>query len=264
MIVERHEVDRDLFANSFEKNRTSLPGYLARRPVTSRLLLGLHRITINVHGYGAVLAPGDPVLALAARTNAQSTAALLAALSGLEGSFPFGEDEVTLDVPSRGPDVVRTIQSLYLALIYGETASRELIARMPPATLRHSATQTDGFWLTWKQALDSITSAPEHALRRLREAQEGIESATVGRADALRRARSTLSLFEAVLRDDADAASERLVAALELHRAFWSSDDNNNLPEGLASLPASAAVALARARGLSLDVESPYLVQPPA
>ena len=264
MHVERHAVDRDLFANSFEKNRRSLTDYLARRPVTSRLLLGLHGVAVRVLGYGSVLSPDDPSLPLAGRTHPQATAALLALLSGLDGPFPFGEDRVTPDMPSRGPDVVRTIQSLYLALIYGDTASRELIARMPPATLRQTTTKTDPFWLTWKHGLDSITSAPEHALRRLREAQAGIESATVGRADALQRARHTLSLFEAVLTDDADAAAKRLVTALEAHRAFWSSDDNDNLPDGLVSLSASAAVALARERGLSLDVESAYLVRPPA
>ena len=261
-VVERHAFDAELFRASFEKARAGLAGYLQRRPVGFRLLLGLHAISWRAFGYGAALAPADPCLRSAARINAQACAGLLQALGGSSEPFPFGDEDVALaEPPPRGLDVTRVVEAQCFALLAEDDDARRRIAAAPEEALRSSAVRTDAFWWAWKRALDvAADSDPAEALARTSDALALSELAEVGQRAAIERARQVMQTFAALWRGERQAASAALVTLLEGHRAWSTRDDNDNLPRALASLPGSAALALARRRGLALDVRSDYLV----
>jgi len=263
-VVERHPIDPELFRASFERGRGKLAGYLERRPVGWRLLRGLHAITWRMFGYGAALAPEDEgERILAARLNAQATAGLLQALGGSAEPFPFGDEAVTLDeAPPHGVDAPRVVESQYFALVAGEEDAARRIAAAPEAALEGAAVSADAFWWTWKRALDAAWAEdPAEALACCSDALALSELAEVGQPAATERARQVMQVFAAVLRGEGAAAREALVALLEGHRAWSTREDNDNLPRALVSLPGSAILALARRRGLTLDLRSDYLVE---
>lgn len=77
---------------------------------------------------------------------------------------------------------------------------------------------------------------------------------------ALLRYYPSMKLLFNLAAGNAEAFNEDLREALELHRRYWTADEERaTLPDGFFALMPTALAAVAHDRGISIDVESDYL-----
>lgn len=259
--VARHPVDEAAFATVYADLVDKMPARLARRPLTGHAAAMLRVMYESMFGYAAVLAPSSETQHRAGRLIAQLTAAQCASAAGLDGAFPIGDERVPIGAPHRRPTAAQVVEAQYLAWIYDDRATLELLTRMTRRVLQAADGGTPAFLLRWKSALDALVNFPEAALDDTREAIALLDEATDVAPWVPAFRRSELAVFEAILEGDRSAADDRLVAHLGVHRARWSPDQGQQ-PQGMVSLAGSAAVAIAASRGMTLTVDSPYLIRP--
>jgi hypothetical protein len=121
--------------------------------------------------------------------------------------------------------------------------------------------QADGFWHPYCLALAEISRGePAYAALQQAAAATAPGAFTIAEPDYVEKTRQPLIGLAALLRDGVGDAAWNLgvVAALEAHRDYYGGERRFE-PLGLVAFEILALCALARRRGISTDVSSPYL-----
>jgi hypothetical protein len=108
------------------------------------------------------------------------------------------------------------------------------------------------YWLRRPDLMKELTAA----IRGSRP-----EAASLTPRDLLQNVlRPPIDLFQRLLHQDGTGFNEALAESLELHKAYWTADeDRTRSPSGTVALAPLAVACLARDGGIPIDVESKYL-----
>ena len=241
---------------------------LGRGPaLTAAEVGGLAAWGVDVLQYGSVFAREDPILATAARSIAQSKTGLMLLSSAPLGhtcEFPFGNRLVTS--PAYGPEsrahIYSWIDGWYGALMSRDQRSLDLLSGTADDVLRASPSMGEECAYAWKGALVAFHSAPDAALPHIERA---IELTAEDKMTMTRKGGGTLfatvfAQLAAIVRRDAEGFETTLVGALEAHKRFWKTPSRARNPLGWVAWGPLALACLAHDRGISVRVESEYLL----
>jgi hypothetical protein len=270
MKIERHSIDQDLAKELFDRAVDRLPRFLASAKEKAKNLDLMIDEAMKIVSCGSVVAPDSPQRAPALRLAAQAYAAFFAAIAATPSSpveVTLGDERVTYTAP---PDestthVGRWIKGFYCGMLCRDNAALELLCRTDPESLRASSTRSPRYDYLYARALlawrtGSLQTLANDIIAAL-DATNPDENDDVVDSDwSLYLIGHQLEVLMHVVTEDA-AFEGGLVKALEHHKKYWSkTKDRKRNYDGYVSIELSALAAQATDRGMSFDVESPYLV----
>ncbi|MEU1001726.1 immunity 49 family protein [Streptomyces tibetensis] len=175
-------------------------------------------------------------------------------------------DEVRT-IPATGPQSYANagnwLTSLYFVIICRDQERMTQMCRIPVEVLRTSGAQGDEFVYHWVDALQTYWLEESGLVEKLTAAIETShpEVATVAPRDLLQNVLyPPINLFHQFLRKDHEGFNAALAEALELHKAFWTANEDRAADlAGSIALGPLAMACLAYDAGFPLEVESDYL-----
>jgi hypothetical protein len=196
----------------------------------------------------------------------QAGAALFLVSSRTEGEVEFRYGEATLRREAVGPNMnanaVSWLDALWLAMICRERPRIDLLAAIPQDLLRASTIEYDEFVYSWVGALQTYWTRGEGLVEQILSAMAGTDPAGLRQLDAdavLQRYYPPIEMFYHLTQRDDAKFNDSLYNALELHRRYWSTEEERNSPNGYVALGPLAIACLARDVGVTIEVESEYL-----
>ncbi|WIX85452.1 immunity 49 family protein [Amycolatopsis sp. DG1A-15b] len=196
----------------------------------------------------------------------QAGAALFLVSSRTEGEVEFRYGEATLRREAVGPNMnanaVSWLDALWLAMICRERPRIDLLAAIPQDLLRASTIEYDEFVYSWVGALQTYWTRGEGLVEEILSAMAGTDPAGLRQLDAdavLQRYYPPIEMFYHLTQRDDAKFNKSLANALELHKRFWSTEDQRTSPFGYVALGPLAIACLARDAGVTIEVESEYL-----
>ncbi|MFI8892575.1 immunity 49 family protein [Streptomyces paradoxus] len=175
-------------------------------------------------------------------------------------------DEVRT-IPATGPQPYANagnwLTSLWFVIVCRDQERMTQMCRIPIEALRASGAQGDEFAYHWVDALQTYWLEEPGLLEKLTAAIESSypEVATIAPRDLLQNVLyPPINLFHLFLRKDHDGFNAGLAEALELHKAYWTANEDRaaDLAGSLALGPLAMA-CLAYDAGFPIEVESDYL-----
>lgn len=155
------------------------------------------------------------------------------------------------------------VQAFYLAVICRETARLDLLAKVPVSLLRDCGGEMDEYIYAWVETLQSFWLNRDDLKDKLVRAVDlsAPEAARVVDTETMSKLLyPPIILFYRYLRRDAEGFNAALADALRWHKEYWSADaDRAENIEGIVAIGPLAIACLARAVGIPIAVESPYL-----
>ncbi|WP_343238661.1 immunity 49 family protein [Streptomyces sp. SID8374] len=155
------------------------------------------------------------------------------------------------------------VSAFYLAVICRETDRLDMLARVPLPLLRECGGEMDEYIYAWVETLQSFwlrrDDVSDHLVRAVDlsapEYARVVDAETMGKLLC-----PPIMLFHRYLRRDTEGLNAALADALSRHKEYWTADaDRLESIEGAVSVAPLAIACLARAEGIQVDVESPYL-----
>jgi hypothetical protein len=159
-------------------------------------------------------------------------------------------------------NAVSWLDALWLAMICRERPRIDLLAAIPRDLLRASTIEYDEFVYSWVGALQTYWTRGEGLVEEILSAMAGTDPAGLRQLDAdavLQRYYPPIEMFYHLTQRDDAKFNDSLVNALELHKRFWSTEDQRTSPFGYVALGPLAIACLARDAGVTIEVESEYL-----
>lgn len=268
--VSRHPVDEAAAEEDLkilQPGLEKLPMLIERSPEGRGLRGAMHR-SLRELGYRTI---GDPqavwIDTWEATVHAmQAGSALFLAANATEGEieFRFGAD--TLRRAAVGPNMdanaVLWLDALWLAMICRERRRIDVLAAIPQDLLRASRIVYDEFVYSWVGALQTYWTRGEGLVDQVLSAMAGTDPAGLRQldpVDVLQRYYPPIEMFYHLTQRDDAKFNDSLYNALELHRQYWSTDEQANSPFGYIALGPLAIACLARDAGVTIEVESEYL-----
>jgi Immunity protein 49 len=265
--VARHAVDA-----AWARERAATAGRLGleARAATVRSLehaSTLQRSAEDRAAHLAVADPSSPELCAAVRLGAQAAAAVFAGAMAErpEIEIALGEGprvRVPARVPAELANVDRLKRGLFLAMVAGDAASLDVLARVPRETLERSRVRADGFAYLFAAALQDLHRGDKGAPQRLLDALKATEPGrfvTASEDYVLDVAVFQMEALYRLLLGEAKPFNETLARALQAHRRYWSAPDRARDPDGFVAWGLLAIASLAQQRGMELGTESDYL-----
>ncbi|MEU5264848.1 immunity 49 family protein [Amycolatopsis sp. NPDC021455] len=268
--VSRHPVDEAAAGQrlkTLEQGLGKLPMVIVQSPHTGGLRLAMTR---SLEELGLRLI-GDPRAAWLDTWEAtvramQAGAALFLATSRTEGEIEFRFGEETLRRAAVGPNMYGNatmwLDALWLAMICRERPRIDLLASIPQDLLRASTIEYDEFVYSWVGALQTYWTRGEGLVDQILNAMAGTDPAGLRQLDpdaVLQRYYPPIEMFYHLTQRDDAKFNDALYNALELHRRYWSTEEERNNPSGYVALGPLAIACLARDAGVTIEVESEYL-----
>ncbi|GEC05871.1 hypothetical protein SSP24_35260 [Streptomyces spinoverrucosus] len=170
-------------------------------------------------------------------------------------------------IPAIGPrpyaDAGNWLTAFWLAIICRDQKRMTRLCEIPMDRLRSPEGQFDEYVYHWVAALQAYWLQRPGMVEELTAALQGSnpDVATVAPRDLLQKVLyPPINLFYRFLRKDHDGFNQALVEALELHKAYWTADeDRAKDPEGRIALAPLAIACLAYDGEIPIEVESDYL-----
>jgi hypothetical protein len=185
---------------------------------------------------------------------------------GRDATFTLAGQQVTSlgRVDESTAHTGRWTQTFYGACILGDADLIGAICAVPEALPTGSSTRGPGYTGLWFRILRTLGATGgidgDLVVRALEATDPDVLPADV-RDHALLVSVPALEVVYRVALADGAGLATALAGALAKHRAYWTEHaEYKNDPDGYVSWPLSALVAIARQRGLAVDVASPYLV----
>ncbi|MEU1656177.1 immunity 49 family protein [Streptomyces griseofuscus] len=197
----------------------------------------------------------------------QTGSALFAVTARAEGFVDCLINHEIRRIPALGPrpyaDAGNWLTTFWLAIICRDQKRMTQLCEIPVDRLRSSEGQFDAYVYHWVAALQQYWLRQPGLVEELIAAIEGShpDVATVTPRDLLQKILyPPINLFHRFLRKDHDGFNQALVEALELHKGYWTADEERAKdPEGRVALGPLAIACLAYDGGIPIEVESDYL-----
>ncbi|MGW3988135.1 immunity 49 family protein [Streptomyces sp. NPDC004830] len=197
----------------------------------------------------------------------QIGSALFAATGQVDGVVECRINHQVRRIPAIGPrpyaDAGNWLTTFWLAVICRDRQRLTQLCEIPVERLRspegqfheyiyHWVAALQAYWLQTPGLVDELTAAFQ---------QSHPDAARFVPRDLLQHVLyPPMNLFHRFLRKDHDGFNQALVEALELHKAYWTADeDRAKDPEGRIAVGVLAVACLALDGGIPIQVESDYL-----
>ncbi|MFD8910705.1 immunity 49 family protein [Streptomyces sp. NPDC059575] len=170
-------------------------------------------------------------------------------------------------IPATGPQFYANagnwLSAFWLAIVCRDQVRMTELCEVPLEVLRASGVRGDEYVYSWIDVLQTYWLERPGLVEKLGSAIDNSfpEVATIAPRDLLQNVLyPPISLFCQFLRKDHGAFNVALTEALQLHRAYWTADDERaNDFAGVVSFSLLAITCLAHDAGFPIDVESDYL-----
>lgn len=169
----------------------------------------------------------------------------------------------SLEPASAGHNVSDWLDSLWTSTICrGQHLVSDLI-HLPNETLRAGGSVFDEYMYAWADALRAFFYGDEDLFGRINRSLELTDPEILQNATpevALYRHYPSMKLLFSLAAGHAEQFNEDLQEAVDLHKRFWTAEDDRSIdPLGYFALAPTALAALAHDKGMPVEVESDYL-----
>jgi hypothetical protein len=197
----------------------------------------------------------------------QVGSALFAVTGQAEGTVECRVNHKVRHIPAIGPrpyaDAGNWLTAFWLAIVCRDQKRMTRLCEIPVDRLRSPEGQFDEYVYSWVTALHMYWLQSPGLVDQLTATFEGSQPdvATIAPRDLLQNVLyPPINLFYRFLRKDHEGFNQALVEALELHKQYWTADeDREKDPEGRIALAPLAIACLAHDGGIPIEVESDYL-----
>ncbi|MFF1839506.1 immunity 49 family protein [Streptomyces sp. NPDC058231] len=197
----------------------------------------------------------------------QVGSAMFAAASRTEGTVQCRIDYEVRTIPATGAqdytDPGNWLTAFWFAIICRERARMTALCEIPLNLLWSSGGQYDEYIYHWVDALQTYWLKRPGLVDKLVAAIEGSypQAATITPPDLLQNILyQPINLFHRFVRKDEAGFNQALVEALELHKQYWTADEERaGRIEGTIALGPLAIACLAYDGEIPIEVESEYL-----
>ncbi|MEU5112359.1 immunity 49 family protein [Streptomyces longwoodensis] len=197
----------------------------------------------------------------------QVGSALFAMTGETEGTVVCRINHKVRHIPALGPrpyaDAGNWLTTFWLAIVCRDQKRMTRLCEIPVERLRSPEGQFDAYVYHWVETLQAYWLQRPGLVEKLTATLQTShpEAVTVAPRDLVRNILSPpINLFHRFVRKDGAGFNQALVEALELHKAYWTADeDRANDPEGRVALGPLAIACLAYDGGIPIEVESDYL-----
>ncbi|MGW2651955.1 immunity 49 family protein [Streptomyces sp. NPDC001393] len=197
----------------------------------------------------------------------QVGSALFAVTGQTEGAVDCRINHKIRQVPVLGPrsyaDAGNWLTTFWLAIVCRDQKRMTQLCDIPVTRLRSPEGSYDEYIYHWVAALQAYWLQRPGLVDELIATMEGSHPnvASIAPRDLLQKVLyPPINLFHRFLRKDHDGFNQALVEALELHKDYWTADEDRATdPEGRISLGPLAIACLAYDGGIPIEVESDYL-----
>jgi hypothetical protein len=170
-------------------------------------------------------------------------------------------------IPAIGPrpyaDAGNWLTAFWLAVVCRDQKRLTALCEVPLERLRSTEGSYDEYVYHWVGALQAYWLRRPGLVEELTEALQKShpEVARVAPRDLLQSIRyPPINLFHWFLRQDVQGFNQALAEAVELHKAYWTSDEDRvKDPAGMVALAPLALVCFAYDAGFPIEVRSEYL-----
>ncbi|MGW2400037.1 immunity 49 family protein [Kitasatospora sp. NPDC001664] len=270
VVVARHAIPADdKAARAAEVLSGILADEFAEEPLTAWDLQSATSTALALTRKRALLdPPAEEVESWYAWTAAmQASSAVFAAVQA-QGSVEcrigiHGVRAIPAIEPTDYTDAGSWLDAFWLALICREPRRLDVLATVPESVLRQSGAVFDEYIYAWVGALQAFRRQEPEVMEKLLAAIDGTDPQAARVADRetlLKLLYPPIAAFYRLVQRDAEKFNEALVEGLELHREYWTAEEDRlDEPFGFVSLPLLAIACLARDLGIEVEVESDYL-----
>ncbi|MEV6715668.1 immunity 49 family protein [Lentzea sp. NPDC051208] len=268
-VVARHDVDRQWADQQAAGLAKKTPVFIALVAKNPRALNSVTNRTLMETQYRTAADPAATLLpvweSVVLAMQASSAVFVTGLAGGAEARFRLRDENWC--IPGTGPtidtDAGNWLRALWPAMICREKRRVDVLASVPEELLRGSGAGFDDYIYDWVKALRIYWRGEDGLVDALLAAMRGTEPGALRVAApelVLELLYPPIELFYHFTQRDEAKFNDSLVRALELHRRFWTKDeDRRSDPNGFVSFPLLAIAALAEDAGLTIDVESEYL-----
>lgn len=203
-----------------------------------------------------------------AAVSAMQIGSALFAVTGVDaGTVQCRINREVRTLPAIGPrpyaDAGNWLTAFWLAVVCRDQKRMTQLCEIPLDRLRSPEGQYDAYVYHWVDTLQTYWLQQPGLVDKLIATIEGShpEAVQVAPADLLQNVLyPPINLFHRFLRKDEVGFNQALVEALELHKAYWTADeDRAKDPDGRIALGPLAVACLAYDGGIPVEVESEYL-----
>ncbi len=160
-------------------------------------------------------------------------------------------------------DAGNWLTAFWLAVICRDQKRLTELSQVPLERLRSPEGEFDEYVYHWVAALQAYWLQRPGLVEELTAALQGShpDVARIAPPDLLQNILyPPINLFYRFLRQDVTGFNQALAEAVELHKAYWTEDDDRtDDPSGMVALGALAVACLAHDGGIPIEVESDYL-----
>ncbi|MFJ2202161.1 immunity 49 family protein [Streptomyces violaceusniger] len=197
----------------------------------------------------------------------QVGSAMFAAAGKVEGDVQCRIDHKIRTIPAMGrqtyTDAGNWLSAFWLAVVCRDQTRMTQLCEIPLDLLRSPDGQYDDYIYHWVDTLQTYWSQRPGLVDKLVAAIEASypEVATIAPRDLLQSILyQPINLFHRFVRKDHEGFNQALLEALELHKQYWTADeDRAKDSEGCLALGPLAITCLAYDAGFPIEVESDYL-----
>ncbi|MFJ8883792.1 immunity 49 family protein [Streptomyces sp. NPDC102402] len=197
----------------------------------------------------------------------QLGSAMFAVTGAAEGTVECRINHEVRAIPAVGPrsyaDAGNWLTTFWLAIICRDQTRMTQLCDIPLERLRSPAGQYDEYIYHWVDTLQTYWLRRPGLVEKLVAAIEESYPGAISAAprDLLQGVLyPPINLFHRFVRKDEEGFNQALVEALELHKAYWTADeDRSKDPDGRISLSLLAISCLAYDGEIPIEVESEYL-----
>jgi hypothetical protein len=267
--IQRHSSpgpDDEGYAERLGRNMARNTAKLERSPASIDSMLGT--AVLHMQARSAVDPRGARIETWEAVVTAmQVYSALFAVTGAAEGTVQCRIDHEVRTIPAIGPrpyaDAGNWLTAFWLAVVCRDQKRLTQLCQIPLDRLRSEEGAYDEYVYHWVAALQAYWLQGPALVEELTATMQGShpEVATGAPRDLLQNILyPPINLFYRFLRQDGPGFNQALVEALELHKAYWTADeDRTDDPSGMLALAPLAVACLAHDGGIPIEVESDYL-----
>ncbi|MFI6930404.1 immunity 49 family protein [Streptomyces sp. NPDC050287] len=200
-------------------------------------------------------------------TAMQSGSAMFAAATTTEPSVACLIHHEVRSVPATGPqpwvDAGNWLTAFMLSVICRDKDRLDALCQVPLPLLRESGAEYDAYVYPWVETLQAYWLSRPELGDKLVEAARGLapEAASIAGPEATTKLLwPVVDLFHRFVTADHERFNQSLANALNLHKQYWTADeDRTNDARGLVPVGSLAMACLAHDAGFPIEVESEYL-----